>query len=66
MRNEPDLVVPSSIPYYVYVRTQGTTRCTDCLELTGGIAHLLSGGQMVCLPCHVDHAVTAVERGWIQ
>ena len=63
---KPDIFVPSSINDYVYIRTQGTTRCTDCLELAGGVGRLTGDRQVVCLTCHVDHAVTAVERGWVQ
>ena len=55
MTNRPDISVASSLPTYVYVRTQSTTRCCVCNELTGGVAHL-NGGKHMCLPCHVTGA----------
>ena len=62
------LVVPSSMgERYVYVRTQGTSRCCDCGNLVGSVArHLTSIGALVCLECHVEYACHAYEAGWIQ
>ena len=53
--------------YFVYVRTQGTTKCVDCGRLTGGIArHLPTVDTVKCLECHVDHEVAAMGAGWLR
>jgi len=59
------IFIPSSIPGVFYITSQGT-RCTDCLEPTDGVGYLTGDRQAVCLTCHVDHAVTAFEKGLVR
>ena len=65
MTSKRDIYVPASIPSYVYVRSQGSTQCVDCQELTGGVAHILTNGQIACLECHVEAATYTWTLGWI-
>ncbi len=63
----PNITVPSSIPHFVYVRTQGTSQCCECGTLVGGVArHLASFDALVCLECHVTAECLKFEAGWIR